>query len=173
MLDMALKTHLMHNLTTAVGLCNKALSANESLRADQPIACFQFEQAIHSVVLNLVLALYNICFEKPPLVVEMFTARLIDFLVEYMRQVDYVQTLIVEVACQFVAVFFEFKSSFSDHYFQALLLNQVGNELLPLICQNYFYGQPSEQLWDAQAVLIYCLSCYMDHLISIKNRQCG
>lgn len=75
----------MQKMTTALGLVNEAFTDNEKYSLDRPTECFRMEQDLHSVFLNLVLALYNISFNKPLLVVEMYSASLIDHLTHYLQ----------------------------------------------------------------------------------------
>jgi hypothetical protein len=75
----------MERMTRALGLINEAFADNEKLREDRPTECFRIEQDLHSVFLNLVLALYNISFNKQLLVVEMFSAGLVDHLAHYLQ----------------------------------------------------------------------------------------
>jgi len=114
------------------------------------------------MILNLLLTISEVCFNRPYLIVMAQNEGIIRYLCEYYDSHEIVRKEVIQFTLDIIANFFEFCEQLDEPYFKALLLNEISNKLLPAVCN--FLSDMSDAS-DMIESFIYSLSMHMWHVL--------
>jgi len=114
------------------------------------------------MILNLLLTISEVCFNRPYLIVMAQNEGIIRYLCEYYDSHEQVIKQVIQFTLDIIANFFEFCEQLDEPYFKALLLNEISNKLLPTVCN--FLSDMSDAS-DMIESFIYGLSMHMWHVL--------